>query len=364
MKISELLSYFNEIAPFTYQESYDNSGIQVGDAGVDIQGVLLTIDVTEEIIEEAISKNLNVIISHHPLIFQGLKHITDQTATERIIKKAVKNNINIISIHTNIDNIDGGVNSRIALKLRLQKTEVLLPLEGKLLKLCVFVPDSHADTVRESIFSAGAGMIGNYDSCSFNTSGSGTFRGNENTSPFRGVKEKLHSEPEIKIETILPINLKEKVVAAMLKAHPYEEVAYDLYPLANQYNAGGSGMIGYLPEALGEREFLLVLKDVFKSKVIRYSSFTGKKIHKVALCGGSGSFLLKKAISADAQAFISSDFKYHQFFDADGKLLIADVGHYESEQYTKEIFYELLIKKLPNFALHLSEINTNPINYL
>jgi dinuclear metal center YbgI/SA1388 family protein len=364
MKISELLSYFNEIAPFAYQESYDNSGLQVGDMGMEIQGILLTIDVTEEIIEEAISKSLNLIISHHPLIFQGLKQLTDQTATERIVKKAVKHDINIISIHTNIDNIVGGVNSKISEKLGLQKTKILLPQEGKLLKLSVFVPESYADTVRESIFAAGAGRIGNYDSCSFNTSGSGTFRGNENASPFRGEKEKLHSEPEIKIETILPLHLKDKVVASMLNSHPYEEVAYDLYPLANLHSGGGSGMIGYLPETLSEKEFLLMLKEVFKSELIRYSAFTGRKIHKVALCGGSGSFLLKKAISSGAQAFISSDFKYHQFFDADGKILIADLGHYESEQYTKEYFYEVLIKKLPNFALHLSKINTNPINYI
>lgn len=364
MQVADIINYFHELAPFSYQESYDNSGLQTGKFNDEVKGILITLDVTEEVLEEAVMSDCNLILSHHPLIFNSLKSITGKNPVERILMKAIKKDINILSVHTNIDNSSAGVNEMICRKIDLKDVQILFPLEGKLLKLVVFVPEAYADKLRTEIFKAGAGVIGNYDSCSYNTEGFGSFKGNENSDPFSGEKGKLHFEKEIKIETILPLHLKEKVINAMLSSHPYEEVAYDLYPLNNTWDQSGAGMYGYLAEAMEEKEFINSLKKVFRADCIKHSKFTGKKIHKVALCGGSGSFLLKEAIKINADIFISSDFKYHQFFEAEGKILIADIGHYESEQFTKELFYELLIKKFPNFALHLSKINTNPIHYL
>ncbi len=364
MQVSEIIRFINETAPFLYQETYDNSGLQIGKPDAPVTGILITLDITEEVLEEALQKNCNLILSHHPLIFSNLKTITGKNSTEKIILKAIRENINILSAHTNLDNSFAGVNNMICQKLKLERTGILSPLEGKLVKLVVFVPETHAEKVRTQIFNAGAGVIGNYDSCSFNIKGSGSFKGNEMSDPFAGEKGKLHFENEIRIETILPVHLKEKVINVMLESHPYEEVAYDLYPLQNEYNLFGSGMYGYLSEPAGEREFILKLRDIFKTGCIKHSRLSGKKIQKVAVSGGSGSFLLKEAIRIKADIFISGDFKYHQFFEAENKILITDIGHYESEQFTKELFYELLMKKIPNFALHLSKINTNPIYYL
>ena len=364
MIIRDILNIIDDAAPFIYQETYDNSGLQLGDYQAEVKGILLTIDITEDVIDEAVNKGLNLIISHHPLIFSGIKRLSEDTVSERIIRRAIRGDINIIAVHTNADNMYGGVNSMISNKLGLINTSLLAPMDGKLFKLSVFVPLSHVEIVRESMFSAGAGKIGEYDSCSFNTIGRGTFRGSENTNPFIGEKGKLHVEEEVKIETILPIHLKEKIIHSMLAAHPYEEIAYDLYPLSNPYEKYGAGMTGVFPEDMDEVDFLRLLKETFHSRCVRHTRLTGRKIKKVSVCGGSGSFLLRNAISSGADAFISADFKYHQFFEAEGKILVADVGHYESEQFTKDFFYELLIKKLPNFALHLSEVNTNPINYI
>ena len=364
MKIRDLINLFEEFAPFTYQESYDNSGLQIGEKDSEVTGVLITLDVTEEIIEEAVKLSYNTVLSHHPLMFNGVKSISGRNATERIILRAVRDRINILSVHTNFDNSVDGVNKRICDKLGLVNRSVLSPVEGKLLKLSVFVPEGHVEKVREQIFNAGAGQIGNYDSCSFNIPGTGTFRGNEESNPFAGQKGSLQYEKEIKIETILPLHLKEKVIKAMLDAHPYEEVAFDLYPLVNTYNKFGSGMTGNLPDPIKGEDFLIRLKNIFHSGCVKHSRLTGRIIRKVAVCGGAGSFLLANAIHEGADIFISADFKYHQFFEAEGKILIADIGHYESEQFTKELFYEFLIKKFPNFALRLSEINTNPIHYI
>jgi len=364
MKVRDIIEFFEEYAPFSYQESYDNSGLQVGDKNSDITGILITLDVTEEVIDEALQSSCNLILSHHPLIFSGIKSITGRNTIEKIITRAIRERINILSIHTNADNSDKGVNSRICEKIGLKNTSVLCPVEGKLIKLSVFVPEAHAENLRATIFNSGAGVIGNYDYCSFNTQGTGTFRGNEESNPFSGRKGDIRYEKEVRIETIFPVHLKDRVIKAMLYAHPYEEVAYDLYPLDNPYSGFGSGMIGYLPEEMEENQFLSCLKEIFKPGCIKHSHLSGRKVKKVAVCGGSGSYLLKNAIAADADVFLSGDFKYHQFFEAENRILIADIGHYESEQYTKELFYDLLIKKFPNFALHLSKINTNPIHYL
>jgi len=364
MKLSEILSWFDEIAPFRNQESYDNSGLQTGNPAQEIHSALICLDVTEEVLKEAQNMDSDLIISHHPLIFKGINSLTGETSSERILIDAIRNDIAILSVHTNIDTIYQGVNAKICSKLELTGMKILEPFKDKLVKLVVFVPADHADHVRRCIFDAGAGVIGEYDMCSFNLEGTGTFRGSESSNPYTGVRGEIHHEKEVRIETIMPEIITKRVIAAMLKVHPYEEVAYDLYPLRNEYPRSGSGMTGYLPEPEDEMIFLEKVKKIFRCRCIRHTNLLGRKIRKVAVCGGSGSGLLGKAVLSGADIFISADFRYHQFFEAENRILIADIGHYESEQFTKEYICELLEQKFPTFAVHLSEINTNPINYL
>lgn len=361
MKLIDILHYLNELIPFSFQEEYDNSGLQVGNPEQEILEALITLDVTEAVLEEAIKKNCNLIISHHPLIFAGLKSISGKNATERIISKAIKNDISILSVHTNLDSVENGVSFRLAEKIGLKDIRVLSPMKNRLQKLVFFVPVKNADAVRQAIFEAGAGNIGNYDSCSFNILGSGTFRGLDGSNPFVGKPGKLHLEEEVRIETIVPFHVMNKVVKALMEAHPYEEVAYDIYPLENIYKKAGTGAIGDLERPIETTTFLKNLKKILGAVNIRTTMPIKESVLKIAVCGGAGSSLLKDAVKNNADVFISGDFKYHQFFDAENKIVIADVGHFESEQFTKEIFYDLLINKFPKFAVHLSEINTNPI---
>jgi dinuclear metal center YbgI/SA1388 family protein len=364
MQIKEITHFIESIAPLAYQESYDNAGLIVGNENDEVSGVLITLDITEKIIDEAIDRKLNLVIAHHPVVFGGLKKLNGRNYVERSVLKAIKNNIAIYAAHTNLDSVFGGVNSKIAEKLQLQNCRVLVPMQGFLKKLVTFVPVADADKVRSALFEAGAGHIGNYDSCSYNLTGVGSFKGNENTNPYVGEKEKLHFEEETRIETIFPKHIQHKLIGALLKAHPYEEVAYDIYPLDNEFTMAGTGMIGELAAPVDEHHFLQTIKETFHCQVLKHTSLLGKPIQKVAVCGGSGSSFLSKAMAQNADIYISADFKYHQFFDAEQKIIIADIGHYESEQFTKEVFYELLTKKFPKFAVHLSEIITNPVSYL
>jgi len=364
MQLKQITQYLESVAPLAFQESYDNAGLIIGQPDDEISGILITLDITEEILDEAIQKNLNLVIAHHPIIFGGIKKLNGKNYIERCVAKAIKNDIAIYAAHTNLDSVFGGVNSKIAEKLELKNCRILAPMPGFLKKMVTFVPTADAEKVRKALFDAGAGHIGNYDSCSFNLQGTGSFRGNDQTNPYVGEKNQLHLEEETRIETIFPKHLQSGIIRALLNAHPYEEVAYDIYPLDNDYLQGGIGMIGELDEPMDEMEFLLNLKNVFNCQVIKHTQTLGKPISRVAVCGGSGSTYLNKAMAQKADIFISGDFKYHQFFDAEKQIIIADIGHYESEQFTKEVFYELLTKKFPKFAVHLSEINTNPVNYL
>ena len=364
MKIKDLVSYLETIAPLSYQESYDNSGLIVGDAQQEVTSVLITIDTIESVVDEAVEMGANLIVSHHPIIFSALKKITGDNYVERTIIKAIKNNIAIYACHTNLDSVIGGVNSKICEKIELQNCRILSPIQNELQKLVTFVPVDFVNAVQDAVFNAGAGCIGNYDKCGFATQGNGSFRALKGAKPFVGEIGKVHYEKEVRFETIFPKSIQNKVISALIEAHPYEEVAYDIYSLQNEYSKAGMGMIGELKNEVNELDFLNKLKNIFKTGSIRYTNLLNKKIKKVAVCGGSGSFLLKDAIASKSDVFVSSDFKYHQFFDADNKILIADIGHYESEQYTKEVFYSLLTKKFPNFAFYFSKINSNPINYL
>ncbi len=363
MKIRNIVGVLEDMAPKALQESYDNSGLSVGDPNTPASGVLCTLDVTEEVIEEAIEKKLNLIISHHPVIFQGIKSLTGSNAVENIVIKAIKNDIALYAAHTNFDNISSGVNSVICNKIGLRNCKILSPAKEKLVKLTTFVPEGSLNEVRNAIFEAGAGSIGNYDYCSYNIDGYGTFRGNQGTTPYVGSQGELHTEPETRIETILPEYLQSKVVQELIKAHPYEEVAFDLYPLNNRFENVGAGMVGELEHEISVEKLLTHLKETFKAEGIRYAGNNHTKIKRIAVCGGSGSFLIGDAIRNKADAFITGDLKYHQFLDHHNQLLIIDIGHFESEQYTKVLFYELLKKKFPKFAVHLSEVKTNPIKY-
>jgi dinuclear metal center YbgI/SA1388 family protein len=364
MKLVEITSLLESFAPLSYQESYDNSGLQVGDEQQDITSALITVDVTDEVLDEAMKKGSNLIITHHPLIFSEIKKITGKSMSERLIIKAIRNNICIYAAHTNLDNIKSGVNARICQKLELKNCTILSPVKGALKKLVTFIPPEHAEKVRQAVFGAGAGVIGEYDQCSYNLEGYGTFRGSGNTNPFIGEKGKLNFEKEIRFETIFPENLQSAIIRALLEAHPYEEVAYDIYPLDNTHHETGAGMVGETSVPFDTINFLKRMKKVFNASTVRYSKVVKDKINKVAVCGGSGSFLIREAIHSGADLFITGEMKYHQFFEAEDKIILADIGHFESEQFTKEIFYELLIKNFPKFAVHLSEVNTNPINYL
>jgi dinuclear metal center YbgI/SA1388 family protein len=364
MTIKEIGAILESIAPVGYQESYDNSGLLVGDAGHQVTGALITLDVTEAVIDEAIGKDCNLIIAHHPLIFSGVKRITGSNLVERCIIKAIQSGVAIYAIHTNLDNVAHGVNRKIAEKLGLINTRILAPKGDTLQKIVCFAPIKAAHDVREAMFNAGAGHIGNYSHCSFNTEGEGTFQAEEGTNPHVGEVGSVHHEGEVKIEMVVATPVTSKVVGAMKSAHPYEEVAYDLYAMLNKNDQVGSGMIGELEEAMGFDEFMSFLKNSMKTDCIRHTAKVADSIKKVAFCGGSGSFLLGAAMGQQADIFITGDYKYHQFFDADGKIVIADIGHFESEQFTPELLGDLLKGKFPNFALHLSEINTNPIYYI
>lgn len=364
MRIKEILQAIEQLAPLPLQESFDNSGLQVGDSSKEATAVLLCIDVTENVLEEAISLGCNLIISHHPLAFHPFKSLTGRNYVERCMIKAIQNDIAIYASHTNLDNAVHGVNFKLAEMLNLQNVRVLSPQKNALLKLVTFVPASHAEYIRTALFNAGAGNIGNYDSCSYNLLGEGTFRAKEGAQPFIGQINEMHTEKEVRIETVLPKFKQDEVLRALLAVHPYEEPAYDFIPIANDWTQAGSGIVGVLPDALPEQEFLYLLKDVFNLSNIRHTKMQGNEVRDVAICGGSGAFLIPQAIVYGADAFITGEAKYNDFYDVDGRLLLAVVGHYESEICTKDIFYDTITKKFPNFAVHKSAFDSNPVKYL
>jgi dinuclear metal center YbgI/SA1388 family protein len=361
MKISEVVQFLEGYAPPVLKEDYDNVGLLVGDEQAECTGILCTLDVTEDVIAEAIHKKCNMVVAHHPLIFRGLKRLTGANETERVVAAAIRQNISVFASHTNLDNLSNGVNDMIAKKLGLKQCEVLEPRSGVLYKLHTFVPQPQLDAVRDALFAAGAGNISRYTECSFTHPGKGTFKPGAGTSPFSGTEGTRSVEDEIKLEVILPAFARSAVLKALFSSHPYEEVAYDLVQLANEHQGIGSGLIGTLDE-ISEQDFLKRLL-VFNPAIIRHSPFTGRKITRVAVCGGAGSFLVASALRKGAQAFVTADLKYHEFFGAEGRMLLCDIGHFESEQFTTDLFVEVLERNFPNFAVLKSEVRTNPVHY-
>lgn len=364
LKIKDITTYLESIAPLSYQESYDNSGLLVGSAEEEVKGILIALDVIEEVVEEAIQSGCNLIIAHHPIIFKGLKKLTGSNYIERTVIKAIRNNIAIYAIHTNLDNIKNGVNFKIAEKLNLKNVQILAPKSQLLKKLVAFIPLEATQNVLKAIHHAGAGQIGNYNECSFNVEGIGSFRPNKDANPAIGQANEIEYVNEKRVEVIYPAYLENQILAALIKTHPYEEPAYDIISLDNLNKEVGSGVTGELEKPMSEQAFLNFLKDKMNLSSIKYTNLIGASVKKIAICGGSGSFLLKNAIQSDSQLFITSDFKYHEFFDAENKIIIADIGHYESEVFTKELIYEYLYKKFANIALVLTKTVTNPIRYL
>jgi len=364
MKLFQLTTYLEERFPLNLQEDYDNSGLQLGDPSMDITSVLVALDCTEAIVEEAIQTGSNVIVMHHPILFKGIKRIGVSTEIERILYRCIKQDIAIYAIHTNLDNHIDGVNSKIASTIGLRQCRVLQPKPHTLFKLVVYTPVDFEERVHDAVCAAGAGNIGNYYNCGYATIGIGKFTPNEKANPSIGEAHAPTRQEEAKMEYLLEKNNIGPVLSAMKGAHPYEEVAYDLIALENSNSQVGSGMIGELPEPMDALEFLSQLKEAFNCGVIRYTALQNKPIRTVALCGGAGSFLLPQAIQQNADIFISGDFKYHEFFGAENKIIIADIGHYESEQYTSALLVEIIREKFPTFAVRLTVNNTNPINFL
>lgn len=363
MKLAEITDYLETLAPLNYQEDYDNAGLIVGHPNDEVHAALVSLDCTEQIVDEAIARNCNLIIAHHPIVFKGLKKLNGKNYVERTVLKAIKNNIALYAIHTNLDSVHHGVNAEICNRLGVIETKILVPKSGILKKLVTFCEHKDAENLRNALFNAGAGNISNYSDCSFNVEGTGTFKGDEHSNPTLGVSGVREYANETRIEVIFKTQDERRILTALFQNHPYEEVAYDIYALENKLQSVGSGMVGELKEAIMGEDFLRLVKANMQAKVLRHTNILPKKIKKIAVCGGSGSFLLRNAIAAGADAFVTADFKYHEFFDAEDKIMIVDIGHYESEQFTSNLLIDNIQEKFPNFAIRLTEHNTNPINY-
>lgn len=352
------------MAPLAYAEDFDNVGLLLGNPEDNATGILVCHDALENVIDEAIAKNCNMIVCFHPIIFSGLKKITGKNYVERAVLKAIKNDIAIYAVHTALDNHQDGVNKIFCDSLGLKNTKILIPKQNFIKKLVTYTIPENAEKIRKAMLNTGAGTIGNYENCSFNSEGFSTYQGNQNSNPVVGTKGELTKTNEIKIEVTFEKHLESKILKALFDNHIYEEIAYEIYDLQNSHQNIGLGMIGELETEMPEKEFLEFVKQKMQANGIRHSQFRNKSIKKVAVLGGSGSFAIKNAILAGADAFLTADLKYHQFYEAENQLLLADIGHFESERYTKNYIVEFLRKKILNFAIILSEENTNPVKYL
>lgn len=360
--VNDILSILAETAPLSTQESYDNAGLQIGDPDMAADKALITLDVTEDTVDEAIAKSCKLIVSHHPLIFRPLKNLVPSSTTQRTAIKIVQNGMALISMHTNLDNSFHGVNNILSQVLDLHDIKILQPMNGNLVKLVVYVPLSHCETVRQALFDAGCGTIGAYDECCFGVDGKGSFRASEGTNPYVGKIGERHYEEETAITTALPSYCLGRAIRAIHDSHPYEEPAYDIFRLENDNPMTGAGMIGFLDKEMTETEFLAHVSDRLHAACLRHNSTTGRTIRKVAVCGGSGAFLIQQAVKSDADAYVTADVKYHEFADTDS-LFLVDAGHFETEQFAKHLLKDIIIKKIPNFAALISECSHNPVNY-
>ena len=364
MTVKDITKILEELAPLAHAEDFDNVGLLVGDQNMTVEGILVTLDTLENVVEEAIEKKCNLIVSFHPIIFKGLKKLTGTNYVERVVLKAITHNIAIYSLHTALDNSSIGVNAKICEALGIENPKILIPKPNTLKKLTTYVPLAHVEKVKNALFDAGAGEIGQYSNCSFSAEGIGSFKAEAGANPALGEVGVLHSEKEVQLNAVFSFEREKKIIAALLQAHPYEQVAHEIITLENTNADIGMGMVGNFDAEIGEEDFLKMVKVKMNASVIRHSKFLGRKVKRVAVLGGSGAFAISAAKRAKADVFITSDVKYHQFFEAENQLLIADIGHFETEQFTKDLLVDYLTKKIPNFAVSLSESITNPIKYL
>ncbi|WP_430909688.1 Nif3-like dinuclear metal center hexameric protein [Maribacter sp. 2-571] len=364
MTVKEVTDILETLAPLSQAEDFDNVGLLVGDASAEVSGVLVTLDTLENVVDEAIAKSCNLIVSFHPIIFGGLKKLTQDTYVTRTVAKAIRNDLSIYSMHTALDNSSQGVNAKICEVLGIGDPKILIPKKGTVKKLTTYVPEAEASALRKALFEAGAGHIGNYSHCSFNGQGIGTYLPENGANPVKGTLGKIHQENEIEINLIFSDFLESKILHSLKTNHPYEEVAYEILTIENRNPTIGMGMVGTLATPMKELDFLELVKKRMNAAGIRHSRLLGKNVQKVAVLGGSGAFAIGAARAAGADMFITADIKYHQYYEAESKIVVADIGHYETEQFTKNLLVDYLTKKLPNFAIHLSECKTNPINYL
>ena len=363
MTVKEVMNVLEELAPLHYAEEFDNVGLLVGNKNQDVTGVLVTLDTLEDVVDEAIEKQLNLIVSFHPILFKGIKKLTGKTYVERVIIKAIQNNIAIYSMHTALDNSPQGVNAKICEVLGLENPKILIPKKGTIKKLTTYIPKNQSDKIKKALFSVGAGNIGNYENCSFSTLGTGSFQPKENANPTTGQIGKTSYEEEEQVNITFSSDREHEVIETLFKTHPYEEVAYEITTLDNPNQKIGMGMIGSLKNAMEEEDFMDFLKDKMNAQIVRHSRLLNKKVRKVAVLGGSGAFAISAAVRQKADVFITSDIKYHQFYEAENQMVLMDIGHFETEQFTKNLLADFLTKKIPNFAIALSESITNPIKY-
>ena len=364
MKIKQVTDILEELAPLAHAEDFDNVGLLVGDDQMEVSGVLVTLDTLENVVNEAITTGCNLIISFHPIIFGGLKKLTGRTYVERVVIKAIQNGIAIYSMHTALDNVREGVNGKICEILGIFNPSILIPKMGSIEKLVTYVPQKDAEVLRTAFFEAGAGSIGKYSDCSFSVQGVGSFKAGEKANPVKGEIGKIHNEEETQVNVIYSKRHRSQILKALFKNHPYEEVAYEIFQLQNTNQDVGMGMVGTLSEPMDETELLQRVKQKMNASVVRHSCLLGQKVDRIAVLGGSGAFAIEAAKASGAQVFITADIKYHEFYKAEDKIVIADIGHYETEQFTKTLLVDYLTKKIPNFAIRLSESKTNPIKYL
>jgi len=364
MKIKQLLTLLEELAPLAYAEDFDNVGLLIGDQENEVTGILVCHDALESVIDEAISKKCNFVVCFHPIIFSGLKKITGKNYVEKSILKAIKNDIAIYAVHTALDNHKNGVNKIFSDAIGLINTKILIPKQNFIQKLVTYTIPENVEKLRNALFDVGAGQIGNYEDCSFSSKGIGTYMGNENSNPEIGERFEFVEAQEIKIEVTFEKHLQSKILKALFSHHVYEEVAYEIYDMQNTHQNIGLGIIGELEKPMSETDFLTLVKTKMQCGSIRHSAFLNKSINKVAVLGGSGSFAIQNAIHSGADVFLTADLKYHNFYEAENQMLLADIGHYESERFTKNYIVDFLKEKITNFAVVLSEENTNPVKYL
>jgi len=364
MTIKQVTQFLEQKFPLYLQEDFDNCGVQCGDVRQEITGAMVCFEMSEQVIDEAIAEGCNLVISHHPLILKrGITKILPTDRVGAMICKALAHNMVLYSMHTNIDSGVGGGNDVFAEKLNLQNVKVLEPHKGLYRKLVVFVPKENAEALKSALFEIGCGVQGNYDSCGYTVHGQGQFRPLKGANPHIGEENQLEHVEEERIEMIYPTGLQRTVVQAIYEHHPYEEPAFDLLPLENESRTIGLGRIGELPKVMPVSEFLECLKDKLGFEHCRYAGDTTKMIHKVAVCGGGGSSFIDLAIASGADAYVSGDFKYHDFFKSHSGTLLVDIGHYEGEYFIKNIIHQQIKENFTNFAALISKMEKVEVKY-